>query len=85
MAISRLIYLFGDKTLKEEVLREAYESHFMGYPMSIKMYKNLKKLYQWSNMKREIVEIVAKYGSYQQVKVEHQKLVVKLQPLFIPE
>jgi hypothetical protein len=45
MAISRLIYLFGDKTLKEEVLREAYESHFIGYPRSIKMYKNLKKFY----------------------------------------
>jgi len=45
MAISRLIYLFGDKTIKEEVLREAYESHFIGYPRSIKMYKNLKKNY----------------------------------------
>jgi len=43
MAISRLIYLFGDKTIKEEVPREAYESHFIGYPRSIKMYKNLKK------------------------------------------
>ena len=36
-------------------------------------------------MKREVVEFVATYGIYQQVKVEHQKLAGKLQPLLILE
>lgn len=85
MTGSRLIYLSGDKTLKEEVLREAQESHFVGFPRCIKMYKDLKKFYQWPNMKREIAEFMAKYESYQQVKVEDQKLATKLQSLFIPE
>jgi hypothetical protein len=62
-----------DKTLKDEVLREAHESRFATHPESTKMYTNLKEYYWWPNMKREIAEFVSNYGICQQVKIKHQE------------
>ena len=45
IAMGRRIYLPEDKTLKDEVLREAHESRFTTHPASIKMYRDLKKYY----------------------------------------
>jgi hypothetical protein len=73
IAIGRRIYLPEDKTLKDEVLREAHESRFATHPGSIKMYRDLKEYYWWPNMKREIAEFVSNCGICQQVKIEHQK------------
>jgi hypothetical protein len=67
-----------DKALKEEILREAYESRFTVHPRSTKIFQDLKEFYWWPNMKREIIEYLARYGFFQQIKVEHQKLVAKL-------
>jgi hypothetical protein len=46
------MYLPDNKALKEEVLREAYESSFAVHPRSTKMYKDLKEFYWWPNMKK---------------------------------
>jgi hypothetical protein len=85
IAMGRRIYLPEDKTLKDEVLREAHESRFATHPGSTKMYRDLKEYYWWPNMKREMAEFVSNYGICQQVKIEHQKPAGKLQSLSIPE
>jgi phosphopentomutase len=71
IAIGRRIYLPQDKTLKDEVLREAHESRFATHPRSTKMYRDLKEYYRWPNMKRKITEFVSNCGICQQVKIEH--------------
>jgi hypothetical protein len=50
------LYVPNDKTVKHMVLREAHESKFSIHPGSTKMYRDLKHLYWWPNMKREVVE-----------------------------
>ena len=55
------------------------------HPGSTKMYQDIKKLYWWNNMKREITEYVAKCLTCQQVKADHQKTPGKLKSLEVPE
>ena len=50
-----------------------------------KMYKDLKRNFWWSNMKKDVAEFVAKCLTCQQVKIEHQRPAGVLQPLPIPE
>jgi predicted DNA-binding protein (UPF0278 family) len=85
IAMGRQIYLPKDKTLKDEVLREAHESQFTTHLGSTKMYRDLKKYYWWSNIKREIAEFMSNYGICQQVKIEHQRPAGELQSLSILE
>ena len=37
------------------------------------MYRDLREIYWWHSMKRDIVDFVAKCPNYQQVKLEHQR------------
>jgi hypothetical protein len=46
--------------LKKKILDEAHLSKFSMHPGSTKMYPNLKPLYWWTRMKREIAKYVAK-------------------------
>jgi hypothetical protein len=49
------------------------------------MYHDLKATYWWYGMNRDVVEYVALCDIYQRVKVEHQRPVRLLQPLYAPE
>ena len=71
--------------VKDLVLKEAHFSPFLIHPGSTKMYQDIKKLYWWNNMKREIAAYVAKCLTCQQVKADHQKTIGKLKSLEIPE
>jgi hypothetical protein len=44
VAMGRRIYLPSYEALKEEVLKEAYESHFASPPRSTRMYMDLKRV-----------------------------------------
>ncbi|KAA0048617.1 ty3-gypsy retrotransposon protein [Cucumis melo var. makuwa] len=55
------------------------------HPGSTKMYQDLKRVYWWRNMKREVAEFVSKCLVFQQVKAPRQKPAGLLQPLSIPE
>ena len=70
--------------LKEELLKESHESTLSAHPGSTKMYRDLKTLYWWPGMKRDIAEFVARCLTCQKVKTEHQKPGGLLQPLPIP-
>ncbi|KAG8502829.1 hypothetical protein CXB51_000475 [Gossypium anomalum] len=62
------------------------ESDFwIGSDGSTKMYNDLKKLYWWVGMKRDISEFVSRCLICQQVKAEHQVPSGLLQPVLVPE
>ncbi|KAL0539731.1 hypothetical protein IC582_023947 [Cucumis melo] len=74
-----------DSAVKTELLAEAHSSPFSMHPGSTKMYQDLKRVYWWRNMKREVAEFVSKCLVCQQVKAPRQKPAGLLQPLSIPE
>jgi hypothetical protein len=81
---SRVVLPKDDK-LRKEILDEAHKTQYTVHPGSTKMYQDLKKIYWWSGMKRDIAEYVARCSTCQQVKAEHQRPAGPLQPLNIPE
>ncbi|XP_052484818.1 uncharacterized protein LOC128039923 [Gossypium raimondii] len=48
------------------------------------MYRDLRELYWWPGLKREVADFVSKYLTFQQVKAEHQLPSGLLQPVKIP-
>ncbi|KAA0046147.1 ty3-gypsy retrotransposon protein [Cucumis melo var. makuwa] len=65
-----------DNAVETELLSEAHSSPFSMHPGSAKMYQDLKRVYWWRNMKREVAEFVSKCLVCQQVKAPRQKPVV---------
>ncbi|KAI3810176.1 hypothetical protein L1987_19786 [Smallanthus sonchifolius] len=74
---------FGN--LRELVMDEAHKSKYSIHPGSDKMYKDLKELYWWPNMKGEIAIYVGKCLTCSKVKAEHQKPSGLLQQPEIPQ
>jgi hypothetical protein len=58
--------------VRERIMAEAHSSKYSIHPGSTKMYHDLREVYWWSGMKRDIAEFVSKCPNCQQVKVEHQ-------------
>ena len=56
------------------IVEEAHGSRYSIHPGSTKMYHDLKQIYWWDGMKKDIAEYVAKCPNCQQVKVGHLKL-----------
>ncbi|KAL1193292.1 hypothetical protein V5N11_016119 [Cardamine amara subsp. amara] len=75
----------SDKSLREEILREAHQSKLSIHPGTTKMYHDLKRYYHWNGMKRDVAEWVASCPVCQQVKAEHQVPGGLLRSLPIPE
>jgi hypothetical protein len=69
--------------IKGLILKEAHETPYSIHPESTKMYMDLKELFWWNNMKRDIAKYVVECHTCQRVKVEHQSLAGLLQPLDI--
>ncbi|KAL4020587.1 hypothetical protein IC575_019368 [Cucumis melo] len=59
-------------------------SPFTMHPGSTKMYQDLKSVYWWRNMKREVADFVSRCLVCQQVKAPRQRPVGLLQPLSVP-
>ncbi|KAG8481693.1 hypothetical protein CXB51_026582 [Gossypium anomalum] len=79
------IYVPNISKLKELILRETHDSPFALHPGGIKMYRDLRELYWWPGMKRDIVEFVAKCLTCQRVKADHQVPTSLVQPINILE
>jgi hypothetical protein len=71
LTMGKMMYLINDKAFKKEILKQAHKSRFIVHPGSTKIYKDLKELYWWPNMKKRIEKYMARCGIYQPVKVEH--------------
>ncbi|KAL0551605.1 hypothetical protein IC582_010694 [Cucumis melo] len=85
LLFERRLCVPSDSAVKTELLSEAHSSPFFMHPGSTKMYQDLKRVYWWRNMKREVAEFVSKCLVCQQVKAPRQKPAGLLQPLSIPE
>ncbi|KAI5436678.1 hypothetical protein KIW84_022983 [Lathyrus oleraceus] len=71
--------------LKKSILEEGHRSGLSIHPGATKMYHDLKKLFWWPGMKREIASFVYSCLTCQKSKIEHQKPSGLMQPLAIPE
>jgi hypothetical protein len=88
---SKGILWFGDRLvvpknpeLRKKILDEAHLSKLSMHPGSNKMYHDLRSLYWWTRMKREIVKYISECDTCQRIKASHLKVACPLQPLPIP-
>ncbi|KAL0559053.1 hypothetical protein IC582_003642 [Cucumis melo] len=58
LLFERRLCVPSDSAVKTELLSEAHSSPFSMHPGSTKMYQDLKRVYWWRNMKREVAEFV---------------------------
>ena len=79
----RLCVPFNEE-LKTEILSEAHHSRYTIHPRVMKMFQDMKRVYWWPGMKRDVPTFVAKCLTCQQVKSEYQRPGGQLQPLDIP-
>nr|GFC57545.1 reverse transcriptase domain-containing protein [Tanacetum cinerariifolium] len=54
-------------------MHESHKSKYSIHPGSKKMYRDIKKLYWWPNIKANIATYVSKCLTYAKVKAEHQR------------
>ncbi|GKB55908.1 putative reverse transcriptase domain-containing protein [Tanacetum coccineum] len=73
---------FGD--LRTLIMHESHKSKYSIHPRTYKMYKDLKNLYWWPNMKAEITTYVSKCITCANVKTECQKPSSLLVQLVVP-
>ncbi|KAL4013261.1 hypothetical protein IC575_025423 [Cucumis melo] len=85
LLFERRLCVPSHSAVKTELLSEAHSSPFSIHPGSTKMYQDLKRVYWWRNMKREMAEFVSKCLVCQQVKAPRKKPAGLLQPLSVPE
>ena len=71
--------------LRRRILEEVHKSHFTIHPSVTKMYQDVKKMFWWLGLKKDIVELVSKCLICQKVKIKYQKPYGMLQLLEIPE
>nr|GFA55813.1 putative reverse transcriptase domain-containing protein [Tanacetum cinerariifolium] len=71
--------------IRKLIMDEAHTSRYSVHPGADKMYYDLKDLYWWPSMKRDIAEYVNKCLTCSKIKAEHQKPSGLLQQPKIPE
>ncbi|XP_071923135.1 uncharacterized protein [Coffea arabica] len=74
-----------DEELRKEIPEESHRSRYTIHPGVNRMYHDVKELYWWDGLKKDVAKFVQKCLICQQVKAEHQKPSGLLQPLEIPE
>ncbi|WVZ54227.1 hypothetical protein U9M48_005057 [Paspalum notatum var. saurae] len=72
-----------DERIKESILTEAHCTKYSIHPGSTKMYQDLKKLFWWRRMKRDIAAFVAQCDTCNRIKAEKQRPAGLLKPLDI--
>ena len=65
------IYVPNHPELQRLILEEYHLAPYLGHLGVTKMLSNIKPLYFWKGMKREIIEFVASCLECQRVKAEH--------------
>ncbi|GJT09942.1 putative reverse transcriptase domain-containing protein [Tanacetum coccineum] len=71
--------------MRKMIMNEAYKSKYSMHPGADKMYHDLRDMYWWPGMKRDIATYVSKCLTCSKVKAEHQRPSGLLQQPKIPE
>ena len=71
--------------LRQRILQEAHNAPYSVHPGVTKMYQDVKGMYWWYGMKKDVAQYVASCLTCQQVKFEHQRPTGLLQELPLPE
>jgi hypothetical protein len=79
------IYVPNSQELKNMILKEMHNVPYVGHPGYQKTIATIKSQYDWSGMKKEVVDFIARCLECQKVKVENRHPVGFLQPLPIPK
>ena len=61
-----------DEELRNQLLTEAHTTSYSIHLGATKMYKDIKKAFWWSGLKKDVANYVAKCLVCQKIKVEHQ-------------
>ncbi|XP_012448722.1 uncharacterized protein LOC105771887 [Gossypium raimondii] len=80
----RRLYVPNEEDLRKEVLKETHQRPFSVHPGSVEMYQDLRSIFWWLSIKREII-ISNEVFNLQRVKAEYQVPLGKLCSLEIPE
>ena len=75
----------SDEGIKRQLMEEAHGTPYSVHPGVTKMYQDLKKVYWWPGMKKDVAAFVQRCLTCQQIKAEHQKPAGMLQPLEVPQ
>ena len=70
--------------LVRKVLEEAHRSKLTIHPGGDKMYKDMKRIFFWPGMKKDVADFVSRCIICQQVKAESKKPGGLLHPLEVP-
>lgn len=73
-----------DRDLRQKVLSESHRSRLNIHPGILKMYKDMKRVFWWAGMKKDVARFVNICAICQQVKGDQQKPAGLLQPLEVP-
>ncbi|XP_071939145.1 uncharacterized protein [Coffea arabica] len=79
------IVIPADEEIRKGILEESHRSKYTIHPGVTKMYHDVKGLYWWEGLKKDVADFVQRCLICQQVKAEHQKPSGLLQSLEIPE
>ena len=60
MWISRRLCVPDVDNLREEILEEAHFAAYSVHPGATKIYHNIKDLYWWDGMKKDVADFVSK-------------------------
>ena len=66
-------------------MKEAHDAKLSFHPSSTKMYQDLKQIFWWTRMKRDVARFVSHCDVCRRVKAEHLRPAGLLQPLEVPE
>jgi len=75
----------NDDEMKKKILEESHRSSLSIHPGATKMCHDLKKLFWWSRLKRDVAQFVYSCLICQKSKVEHQKPAGLMTPLDVPD
>nr|XP_027082193.1 uncharacterized protein LOC113704493 [Coffea arabica] len=75
------IVIPADEELRKGILEESHRSKYTIHPGVTKMYHDVKGLYWWEGLKKDVAAFVQRCLICQQIKAQHQKPSGLLQPL----
>jgi hypothetical protein len=79
------MYITKDGDIQRIILKEAHRALYYAHPGVKKMYEDMRKLFFWVGMKRDVVHFIAKSLECQQVKADHHHPEGLLQPYDVPK